>query len=65
MVETIGKPVPPASHSPKINPWLIVIVSCVLLCCFCIGATGLLIAFGEPILNELGLLQAYIPILVI
>jgi flagellar basal body-associated protein FliL len=38
--------------------WIIVIVVIVVLCCFCIGAIGLLFAFGGPILNELGILQS-------
>jgi hypothetical protein len=43
------------------NPWIIVIVVIVVLCCFCIGAIGLLFAFGGPILNELGILQSCLP----
>jgi hypothetical protein len=53
MLGTTGTP-PPAAPQ-KNNTWLIVILACVVLCCFCVGATGLLFAFGEPILNELGL----------
>ena len=46
----------------KLKPWIIVIVVVVVLCCFCIGAVGLLFAFGEPILHELGL-YALLPVL--
>jgi hypothetical protein len=55
MNEAGGVPLPPSFTTRRINPWLIVIVVCVVLCCFCIGLIGLLIAFGEPILNSLGL----------
>jgi len=55
MAEAAGVPLPPSSTSRGKNPWLIVIVVCVVLCCFCVGLTGLLIAFAEPILNSLGL----------
>jgi len=37
----------------------------VMLCCFCVGAIGLLFAFGGPILNELGLLHSLVPALII
>jgi len=40
-------------------------VGIVILCCFCVGVIGLLFAFGEPILNELGLLHAQLPSLII
>ena len=60
MVETPGAFSQPPAAPQKTNPWLIVLVSCVVLCCFYLGATGLLFAFGGPILNELGLLQALI-----
>jgi hypothetical protein len=52
--EITGTP-PPSSVPQKTNTWIIVIVVCVVLCCFCVGGIGLLLAFGEPILNELGL----------
>jgi len=55
MAEAPGVPLPPSSASRRKNPWPIVILVCVVLCCFCIGLIGLLIAFGEPILNSLGL----------
>jgi hypothetical protein len=61
MLETAGAPVPPPSGPQKTNPWVIVIVVIVILCCFCVGAIGLLFAFGGPILNELGLLHAWLP----
>jgi hypothetical protein len=53
MIETTGAQ--PPTVAKKNNLWLIVIVVCVVLCCFCVGAIGLLFAFGEPILNELNL----------
>jgi len=64
MHETTGEPIPTSSPQ-KNNPWIIVIVAIVILCCFCVGAIGLLVAFGEPILNELGLLQAALPSLIV
>jgi len=64
MVETTGASIPPTSPK-KINAWIIVIVGIVILCCFCVGVIGLLFAFGEPILNELGLLHAQLPSLII
>ena len=46
----------PISSSPTPNkPWVIVIVVIVVLCCLCLGAIGLLIAFGQPLLQSLGL----------
>jgi hypothetical protein len=53
----------PASAPKPINPWVIVIVVIVLVCCFCFGALGLLLAFGEPILQELGLISALLPVM--
>jgi hypothetical protein len=55
MDEATGTPLPPSSTSQKTNTWLIIFVVIVVLCCFCVGTIGLLIAFGEPILNELGI----------
>ena len=52
---TTGAPLPPPTAPQKVNPWIIVIAVIVVLCCFCVGAIGLLFAFGEPILHELGL----------
>jgi hypothetical protein len=57
-----GAPLPPASAPQKVNPWIIVIVVIVALCCLCVGMTGLLFAFGGPILNELGLLHSWLPV---
>jgi len=54
---------PPLGAAPKPKPWVIVIAVIVVLCCFCIGAIGLLFAFGEPILKGLGLLNALLPTL--
>ena len=47
---------PPAPSVPpeKMSPWLIAILAVVLGCCFCVGLTGLLLAFGPDILHELG-----------
>ncbi len=65
MVETTGTPVPPLSAPRKMEPWVIVVVALVVLCCLCVGATGLLFAFGGPILNELGLLHTQLPALIV
>ena len=65
MADTAGLPVPPLSAARKVEPWVIVVAVIVVLCCLCVGATGLLFAFGGPILNELGLLHAQLPALVI
>jgi hypothetical protein len=65
MLEPTGASIPSAAEPKKTNPWIIVIVAVVLLCCFCVGAIGLLFAFGGPILNELGLLHALSPSLMI
>jgi hypothetical protein len=64
MIETTGAPLPPATNPPNTNAWLFIIVGLVVLCCFCVGAIGLLIAFGKPILNELGLIHAQLPALI-
>jgi hypothetical protein len=55
MTEAAGSSLPPPLAPQKINPWIIVVAVIVVLCCFCVGAIGLLFAFGEPILHELGL----------
>jgi hypothetical protein len=60
MPDTTSAALPPASIPRKTNPWLIIIVGCVVMCCLCVGAVGLLIAFSEPILNELGLFQTLV-----
>jgi cell shape-determining protein MreD len=65
MLEPTGAPIPPSASPQGTNPWIIVIVVVVLLCCFCVGAIGLLFAFGGPILNELGLLHSLVPALII
>ena len=65
MTEVTGTPLPPPTDAQKTNPWIIVIVVIVVACCFCVGAIGLLLAFGEPILNELGLLQTLLPVLTV
>jgi len=65
MTETAGVPIPPLSAPRKMEPWVIVVVVLVGLCCLCVGATGLLFAFGGPILNELGLLHTQLPALIV
>ena len=65
MNETAGVPIPPLSAPRKMEPWVIVVAVIVVLCCLCVGATGLLFAFGGPILNELGLLHTQLPALLI
>jgi hypothetical protein len=54
MAQDAGTPLPPPAPQ-KTNPWIIVILVIVVLCCGCFGVIGLLIAFGEPVLHELGL----------
>ena len=54
MTEETGLPPAPAATG-KTNPWVIGVVVIVLLCCCCIGALGLFIAFGQPVLNSLGI----------
>ena len=56
---------PPNRSAPqpkKLEPWVIVVVVIVVACCLCFGAIGLLLAFGEPILTEIGF-RALLPIL--
>ncbi len=53
MTESTGVSSPPPAPQ-KLAPWIIVVVVIVVVCCFCVGAIGLLAAFGEPILHELG-----------
>ena len=56
MAEVNNTPIPPLPPpSRKNNTWLIVLVVILVLCCFCVGAIGLIIAFGPDILNELGI----------
>ena len=59
MIEETGLPPAPAPP-PKPSPWVIAVVAIVLLCCCCIGALGLLIAFGQPVLNSMGI-QSWLP----
>ena len=61
MNDSAGVPLPPPAPQ-KLKPWIIVLVVIVVLCCFCVGAIGLLFAFGEPVLHELGV-TASLPIL--
>jgi hypothetical protein len=54
MNDLTGAPLPPLPPAPrKNNTWLIVLVVVLVLCCCCFGLVGLLIGFGEDILNEL------------
>ena len=48
---------------PKTNLWVIPIVAAVVLCCFCIGAIGLLLAFGGTLLYGPGQLNSLLPAL--
>jgi len=61
MAEVIGTP-PPPPPAKKSNAWLIALLVVFVLCCCCVGAIGLLIAFGQDILNELGI-YALVPTL--
>ena len=54
MTDTAGAPPSTPASDSRRNPWVIVIVAAVLLCCFCIGICGLLFAFVPDILQELG-----------
>jgi hypothetical protein len=63
MTEATGASLPPPASPKKTNPWLIAVVVIVGAGCFCIGATGLLLAFGPDILHELGL-YALLPSLI-
>ena len=65
MAEPAGVPILPLTAPRKMEPWVIVIIALVVLCCLCVGATGLLFAFGGPILNELGLLHTQLPALLL
>lgn len=56
MTEIAGDPPPPASTPMKTQTWVIIVAVVVFLCCLCIGMTGLLLAFGPELLNELHLL---------
>ena len=47
-------PPPPNVPPEKMSPRLIAILAVVLGCCFCVGMTGLLLAFGPDLLHELG-----------
>jgi len=54
MAEVNNTPIPtPQPPAKKRNPWLIALVVILVLCCFCVGAIGLLIAFGQDILTSL------------
>lgn len=53
---------PPAAQPSKLPVWAIVLIVLVVLCCCCVGALGLLYAFGDSIMQELGL-YALLPLL--
>jgi hypothetical protein len=55
MAEVTGIPVAPLPPTKKNNTWLIALVVILVLCCCCVGTIGLIIAFGQDILNELGI----------
>jgi len=46
---------PPAPPKKSNNALAVVIAVVIVLCCGCFGALGLIIAFWQPILSELGL----------
>jgi len=54
MAEAFGTP-PPPPPPKKSNAWLVALAVVFILCCCCVGTIGLLIAFGQDILNELGI----------
>ncbi|MEW6092674.1 MAG: hypothetical protein AB1531_01800 [Chloroflexota bacterium] len=55
--------IPPAPSQPsKLPAWVIILVVALVLCCCLLGAIGLLLAFGEKLLYELGL-YTLLPIL--
>ena len=55
MTEATGTPLPPQGAAPKkTNPWIIVILVTVLVCCGCFGVVGLLVGFWDPIRQAFG-----------
>ena len=49
-------PAPELAPPPRKFPvWVIVLIVVLVLCCCCIGVLGLVIAFFDPISQELGL----------
>ena len=64
MIEASGPP--PSSPAPqKLKPWVIVLAVAVVVCCFCVGVIGLILAFGDPILQELGLSASFPSLLIL
>jgi hypothetical protein len=54
----------PASAPPgpaQLQPWAIVVIVLVVAGCACFGVLGLLLAFGDPILQQLGLTSLLLP----
>ncbi len=48
-------PPPPAAQPSKFPTWAIILIVVVVLCCCLFGAIGLIFAFGDSLLQELGL----------
>ena len=58
MSDNFSIPITPPAGPPapqKTNPWVIVLVVAVVLCCACFGGIGLLWAFGQDLLNSFGI----------
>jgi hypothetical protein len=51
---TVNPSLPPTPPK-KTNPWLIVGGVLLVLCCACFGSLGLILAFGQDLLNAFGL----------
>jgi hypothetical protein len=50
--------------SKKTNPWIIVILVIVLICCGCFGVVGLLVGFWDPIRQAFGF-SSLLPVLAV
>ena len=65
MTEATGSLLPPPAAAPKkTNPWVIAIVVILIVCCGCFGVIGLLVGFGEPIMQALGM-NTLLPVLMV
>lgn len=62
MTEASGASLPPPALPNRPNPWLIALLVIVGMCCLCVGALGLMLAFGPDFLHELGF-SSLLPIL--
>lgn len=56
----MNEPLPPVTPSPTAQPskfpvWAIILIVVAVLCCCVVGALGLIFAFGDSLLYELGL----------